>query len=135
MLDKNCKGNVIKPLILFADMQGYSSYKKLARAKRDYYPENVVVNETEATVDLQSLLDHTAKRIFLSLPQNQNRIFIIYYKWWFDGSSGQSEYKQMFSEMPASDASVLITALVPIQIIDTADFSIVWKNDTPSSTR
>ena len=39
------------------------SYEKILKAKTKSYPENVIVSESKAEVELQSLLDHTVSRI------------------------------------------------------------------------
>ncbi|GBP86804.1 hypothetical protein EVAR_99884_1 [Eumeta japonica] len=41
----------------------FSSYKEIQRAKKECYPNIIVVTETSAEVQLQAFLDHTAKRI------------------------------------------------------------------------
>lgn len=51
-------------------------------------------------------------------------------KWGFNGSSGNSEYKQKLGN-ESSDASVFITSFVPIQIIcyqSVSQSKIVWQN-------
>lgn len=69
--------------------------------------------------------------------ENQNNLkcskLKIHYKWGFDGASGQSEYKQVFSRTEATDKSVLMTSLVPLQV--RTDSVVLWQNPTPSSTR
>ena len=57
-------------------------------------------------------------------------------KWGLDGSIA-NEYKQKLDSPADSDASVLMTSLVPIQLIHgKANSSVVlWKNPRPSSTR
>lgn len=39
------------------------SYEKIILAKSKSYPDGIKINESMAEVELQSLLDHTAKRI------------------------------------------------------------------------
>jgi hypothetical protein len=68
-------------------------------------------------------LDHTVERILLvqydviqSLAQANvsNMTFIC--KWGCDGSSGQSVYKQKFTDDSISDANVFFTSVVPLQL-------------------
>lgn len=57
----------------------------------------------------------------------------VHYKWGFDGASGQSQYKQVFNRSDSTDKSVLMTALVPLQV--QAGSKVLWRNPRPSSTR
>ena len=54
-------------------------------------------------------------------------------KWGFDGSTGQSQYKQRFCDVDASDKCLFSTMLVPLDLND-GNISI-WRNPVPSSTR
>lgn len=56
------------------------------------------------------------------------------HKWGCDGSSGQSQYKQPFSEAYISDESLFMISLVPLQI-QREDNCILWKNPHPSSPK
>lgn len=53
-------------------------------------------------------------------------------KWGLDGSSGQSNYRQMINKK--DDSSVFITSMVPLQVKENKS-NIIWQNPTPSSTR
>lgn len=55
------------------------------------------------------------------------------HKWGYDGASGQSQYKQTLSSADASDKSVVMTSLVPLQI--RCGSAILWRNPQASSTR
>lgn len=61
----------------------------------------------------------------------------LFCKWGCDGSSGQSEYKQVLPEESdlISDANLFIASLVPIRLIDETTNTVVWKNETCSSVR
>jgi hypothetical protein len=56
-------------------------------------------------------------------------------KWGFDGSSGQSQYKQRFSstEENFSDSNLFSTTLVPLDL--SFGDVLLWRNQTTSSTR
>ena len=84
----------------------YPNYNILLDAKKRCYPteENIVITDISAEVNLQALVDHTAKRIVQSqdeLLKNFSRSLTdrltLMYKWGCDGSSGHSTYKQGFS--------------------------------------
>ena len=47
--------------------QIYPAYKKIFKAKSACYPEKILVTETGGSVDFVTLLEHTTKRILLSL--------------------------------------------------------------------
>ena len=72
------------------------------------HPGNIAINENSAEVPLQNLLDHTALRIIEDqkevitnvvegLDDDEQMLCKLVCKYGFDGSSGQSEYKQQFS--------------------------------------
>ncbi|KAL4127473.1 hypothetical protein QTP88_011644 [Uroleucon formosanum] len=56
-----------------------------------------------------------------------------------DGSSGQSEYKQVFNNECDSDSSIFFTSVVPLQLVsgdlDDPNKIILWQNPRPSSSR
>lgn len=59
-------------------------------------------------------------------------------KWGCDGTSGQSTYKQIFSnddDGSKSDSDVFFTSLVPLQIVSANNNIVLWKNPWPSSPR
>lgn len=82
-------------------------------------------SENLAEVKLKALLEHTAERLLMSLPDEAQaempNELTITSKWGCDGSSGHSEYKQNFSDWTASDRC--------------PDETVFWQNATPSSTR
>jgi len=41
----------------------FQSYSQLLKAKKLTYPDKITVSEPKAEVELQSLVDHTARRI------------------------------------------------------------------------
>ena len=121
----------------------YPPYSKVGEEKARCYPPNIKITETTAGVPLQSLLDHLSCRILnvqseviQSLPENcvQNLLLVI--KYCFDGSSGQSQYKQKFNKENASDASILVTSLVPLRFASSNGQNVlIWQNPKPSSPR
>lgn len=120
----------------------YPAYNQVLAAKKRCYPvtESYQITETGFTIDLQSILDLTAKRLFqtLSMPistSQSNKKLRLVSKWGFDGASGHSKYKQRFQNRDSDDGSVCITTTVPI-VLDCGSESgfSYWKNDRPSST-
>lgn len=118
----------------------FPCYSKVLEAKKTCYPENININESSATVPLQSILDHTASRILkgqneqniIDLPENLTLIS----KWGCDGSSGHNEYKQVFIENDRSDSNLFLTSLVPLGLHDSNNINNeFWVNPKPSSTR
>lgn len=57
--------------------------------------------------------------------------------WGFDGSSGQSQYKQKYKEDNAehNDQSLFATTVIPLRLIAADGETILWNNNTPQSTR
>ena len=122
----------------------YPPYNKVREAKNKYYPNNISVTEDSAKVPLQSLLDHTALRIIQEqkekitetiekLEGDEQLNCELMCKWGFDGSSGQSEYKQKSTTCTLDDSSIFCTTLVPLQL--QFKDSILWQNPVPSSSR
>lgn len=124
----------------------FPSYKHVEKAKKMCYPPDFYVNvtETSAEVKLQVILDKTVARI-LKLQEDVIRNISpahvknvkLYCKWGCDGSSGQSVYKQKFSEDGKSDESVFFTSFVPIKLVSEMEMTeiVIWQNPRPSSPR
>lgn len=114
----------------------FPPYDQVLNQKKLCYPTEIDISETLASVKLQALLDHTAKRLFLTKLENfepSMDSFVLLCKWGCDGSSGHSQYKQTFENEGDTDANIFLTSLVPLRLI--AADSIVWENPRPSSTR
>ncbi|XP_071497175.1 uncharacterized protein [Diadema antillarum] len=121
----------------------YPSYNAVRGAKKKCYPANISIKEDSAKVPLQNLLDHTALRIIQeqkeaitevveNLEDDEQLPCKLVCKWGFDGSSGQSEYKQMFTSTGQSDESLFCTTMVPLQLLSNG--RVLWENPVPSST-
>jgi hypothetical protein len=64
------------------------------------------------------------------------RVTILLTKWWCDGSSGHSEYKQVFHDENIDDSKMFLAPIEPLRLCQKNDQSIVtWTNKAPSSTR
>ena len=88
----------------------YPSYNRIREAKEKCMPDkdSLDISDFFASVNLQSLLDHTAKRICLTQREIlQSKPMIkrlpLRYKAGFDGSTGQAVYKQVASDGSARD--------------------------------
>lgn len=132
----------------------YPSYNKIKESKIKCYPDNYEVNEYGASIPLQNLVNHTAKRLLESLnisDQNLNEFknLHLHFKWGCDGSSGHSEYHQKFLETKVEsetvsinekcDGNLFLFSLVPLELVESknnSDFkNVSWKNQKSSSTR
>ncbi|KAL4113959.1 hypothetical protein QTP88_017505 [Uroleucon formosanum] len=128
----------------------YPAYHLLRYAKNECYPDKSCLQITEscAEVKLQALLDITTQRVLKSQGQGSiidsvsdkyfEKLYLIS-KWGCDGSSQQSEYKQVFNSECDSDSSIFFTSVVPLQLvsgdIDGPNKIILWQNPRPSSPR
>lgn len=112
----------------------YPQYHNLLEAKKLTYPKNIKAEERICQVPLQDLLNHTATRILQTIKDSVEGKFALICKWGFDGSSGQSQYKQSWEEEGSSDESVFLSSLVPLKL-RREDGTEVWVNPRPSSTR
>lgn len=79
----------------------YPNYHKLLNAKKECYPSEIKFTDFSAEINLQSLLDHTIKRIFMTCHELvKNRIEIekptttlnAIFKCGCDGASAQKQY-------------------------------------------
>jgi len=121
----------------------YPSYDEVLSAKKRCYPKDIFITEEQAGVPLQSLLNHTCERlievqkdVLTYVAKSRNTIKLtLFCKYGFDGTSGQSEYKQRFQNISTSDSSIFFTSFVPIKLVNNEDNSVVWQNSRPSSTR
>lgn len=121
----------------------FPSYKKIQEAKKDCYPSDVNITESSAEILLQSLVDHTVKRILKTkqdeeLDTLKNSELVLHMKWGFDGSSGQNEFSQPFFDdsETRSDSNLFMTSIVPLKITLVANQDEeIWVNPRPSSTR
>lgn len=118
----------------------YPSYDSIRIAKTDCYPNDINVYDRGASVQLQSLLDHTTLRLLLNGERSfsENKELVLITKWRMDGSSGQQNYKQNFADYTSGsgdDSSIFIVALVPLMLRDKSNAHIEWVNESPSSTR
>jgi len=103
----------------------------------------IEVTETSAQVSLQNLLNHTAQRlikmqsdVFKQFSNSSELKLICSYG--FDGSTGQSAYRQKFEiktpDVQLLDHSVYVTSVIAIKMIDSFQRNI-WVNRTPQSIR
>lgn len=122
----------------------FPAYEKILKCKEDCRPLKITVTETSASVSLEDLLNHTIGRIvllqedvlfnvFTSTSQNCITTTMIL-SYGFDGSSGQSLYKQTFANFCGNDSSIFATTLIPLRLISN-DNIVIWNNPTPQSVR
>lgn len=131
-------------IIREADKVRFPPYKQVLEAKKTCYPceEAIVINEKSIHVSLQALLDHSCTRIMeylhLKSISFENVVNIkLYWKWGMDGTSGLTEYKQLFQDPITSDSSMFVTCIVPLKLVGVKDNHehTLWLNDRSSSTR
>ncbi|XP_025422389.1 uncharacterized protein LOC112692072 [Sipha flava] len=92
----------------------YPPYEYIVNAKKECYPDNLHVSETNCFIPIQDLFNHTTHRIFKisgvpKVIEMQMKKFEIIYKWGCDGSNGQSQYKVKLSTSTSdSDCSFYV---------------------------
>ena len=90
--------NLIRQGAIDHSCKMYPPYELITTARKNCYPNNMVITESSAEVPLQDLLDHTGKRLLKSLStvlssiSEKNNVIHMVSKWGCDGTSGQSEY-------------------------------------------
>ena len=115
------------------------------KAKNDCIPDSgIVTSHYSASVNLQGIMDHTANSIWKvmdksKLPESYNTLLLIS-KVGFDGSTGQSVYKQRTEDeedripVPVEE-SLFLTCTVPVQLKIQETNVILWTNPKTSSTQ
>lgn len=128
----------------------WPAYNKIRETKSLLRPskDTIIINEHVAQVSLQSLLNHTGKRIVEMQEEILFRIMdtskltevelVLTCSWGFDGSSGHSRYKQRFKnnldDNNFSDENIFATTLIPLQLT-TKNGKIIWYNHASQSPR
>lgn len=123
----------------------YPPYYKIQMVKKLCYPDvDIQISEREATIPLSDLVMHTFRRIIDVCDQQvseyckQKRIDTLHCvfeaSWGFDGTTGQSAYKQTFSDSNDDEHCLFATTYIPLRIkID--DGYVLWINPNPQSFR
>lgn len=113
----------------------------MLKEKASSYPDKISVSESQAEVELQSLLNHTASRIVRlqhdvlgGLADDFVDNLALIGKWGFDVSTGYSEFKPKVINIEINDSSLFVTSYLPLQLIagDPKRHQIIWKNPRPS---
>lgn len=124
---------------LYIEMSQYfsefPSYDLVRQAKVLALPEHITITEKRCEVPLQSLLNHTASRLLksLTLCDQVSQKLRLACKVGFDGSSGHSEYKQVWKEAGQNDSSIVISCLYPLQLENTQNDELIWRCRVHSS--
>ncbi|KAI4465067.1 aspartyl/lysyl-trna synthetase [Holotrichia oblita] len=124
----------------------YPPYNVIAQTKRQCYPNNIKITETEVQIPVQDILDHTIQRLahvqqdvlLLHHDHEKNSAIKVVYKWGLDGSGGHSIYKQCFANNSLyGDTNIILCTIVPLQMseVTTSGTQIFWQNPSPSSSR
>lgn len=129
------------------DAHVFPSYRSILNIKSTLRPppSSIEINEIRAKVNLQALLDLTCQRILkmqedvlkeISNISTDDLTFII--SWGFDGSTGQSNYKQQYTTSnhgPKSDSALFATTMIPLQMLQKSTRHVLWQNPIPQSVR
>lgn len=134
--------NLIKKKIEEKNIHIFPSYNEIINAKKDCYPTDIKITETEASVNLQSILNHTSERLLKSLDVNtlpqEGDLLTLTSKYGCDETSGLSLYKQAFEDSKSTDEYIFILHFVPIFLNQNSEnlaSAVVWQNPKPSSTK
>jgi len=135
--------------------KSYPPYSKVAIAKKRCYPEGIVITDKGASIEVQSLFDHTIRRLVSSLnPEilrpSRNKTLVLYSKWGMDGATSQQVVQQKWTKEKKAtisitdvsatvgqqnflDQAVFLISFVPLQLSHNDEK--VWVNDRPSSVK
>lgn len=133
-----------KNIRLFSKSHGadiYPTYNFLIAMKNQCYPEDIFVNEFEASVSLQNMFNHTTKRMYEFLKSEiVTKMNVSHDDWEFeymygmDGSSGFSHHNLEMNHNQQTDQHVFAVSCVPLRIKSSC-YGIIWENPSPSSVR
>lgn len=121
----------------------FPSYNLIQKAKSECYPDKsgYRVTETCAEVRLDSLLEHTNKRLLCYLKEviselkdDEKENLSLISKWGCDGSQ-QAQYQQKFINESDSDKYIFQSSFVPLRLVCNKNNKVLWQNPTPSSPR
>jgi hypothetical protein len=121
----------------------YPCYSRLQKAKLDCHPdkESYQVTDKCTEINLQKLLDHTVTRLLTyvqefvhTLSEDERDTLSLVYKWGCDGFQ-QAQYKETFQNDSDSDAYILQSSFIPLQLICGRNNKLIWQIPTPSSPR
>lgn len=127
----NCGVDIIPP------------YRYVQTEKKNCLPLTIEITATKASVRLQSMQNHTAKRIidmkldeiesYMSDKKIESMTCTLKNKCGFDGSSSQSRYNQQIDDFSTDDSNIYAITTTPL-VLESSEF-VVWKNPCPSSVR
>eukprot|EP00734_Pompholyxophrys_sp_LG126_P000280 Pompholyxophrys_sp_v1_NODE_85_length_2191_cov_13.368446.p1 type:complete len:611 gc:universal NODE_85_length_2191_cov_13.368446:242-2074(+) len=125
----------------------FPSYKIIQAEKLKCIPRNLKCEAKIGQIPVQDMISHTFSRLMEALVTcNANftvtltgaRVIMVW-KWGFDGSSGHTldQYKKNSLSVGtlATDGSVVMASIVPIQILNEDGSRQIWANPIPSSSR
>jgi len=126
----------------------WPDYNQILKAKLQCRPDGITVEETEAKVPMQNLMNHTASRIFnedqelkkmlqdLSANNTGELKITFYFKYGMDGCGSFCSFMQKDSTGKVRDLSSLMTSqMVPLQATALVgnETKIVYRNSAPNS--
>lgn len=81
----------------------YPIYKSIAKAKQKCYPDNMEVAEDGASVDLQSFVDHTSHRLYMTFSKSaltslKGKNAVLMWKIGMDGTTNNRDFQQKSKE-------------------------------------
>lgn len=94
----------------------FPSLYTLNLTKKELLPTQITANEISACVNLEELLQLTARSL-LKIGSLEGNEFKLICKRRFDGSSGHSQYKQVFTNPAGTDKYVFLIATVPLKLL------------------
>lgn len=138
------------------------SYNCILKEKNFCYPEHITITESGASVNLFSLLEHTMKRIFQCLTDEElkkinNHNLVLFGKWGMDGASAQQSTRQKYSGKDFVEDNNLqdsfennesnkenkktdnefsdksVYSICFVPLMIKSDNVIIWNNERPSS--
>ncbi len=123
----------------------WPNYNKILKAKAQCQPDGIVINELNASVPIQNLLDHTTRRILLTdanvvekmkelADKNKCNLELqLYFKFFFNGCGSFHSNMQKDTTSKVPDASTLVSShLVPLQAVVLGEL-IIHNNPIPNN--
>ncbi|XP_054726789.1 uncharacterized protein LOC129236425 isoform X2 [Anastrepha obliqua] len=129
------KYNLLRSIINSVHSEFLPSIYKLRQFRDSLLPKDIINTVQGSEINLQQLLDYTLKSILKSILDKEyikSETLTLTCKYGFDGSSGHSTYKQVFSSTEMTDEYLFLVAMSPLNLSDEKGY-IFWNNPRSSS--
>lgn len=121
--------------------------------KKTLYPNNILITEDKVEVPLRDLVEITVIRLLEALNLGSDKDYHLTIKYGFDGTTAplyRQKRTKAANALPETDdgaeegdespdkrvrEDLFCTCLVPLILVEKESQKVIWKNETPNSSR